>query len=74
MEGYGLTENFGGAVCTNLKETQLGHVGSPIVCAEVKLVDVPEMEYSSKNTPQTGEIMLRGPILFKGYYKDAEKT
>jgi long-subunit acyl-CoA synthetase (AMP-forming) len=32
------------------------------------------MEYSSKNNPPTGEIMLRGPILFKGYYKDAEKT
>jgi long-subunit acyl-CoA synthetase (AMP-forming) len=33
LEGYGLTENFGGAVCTNMSETQLGHVGAPIVCA-----------------------------------------
>ena len=37
-------------------------------------MDVTEMDYSSKNNPPTGEIMLRGNNVFKGYYKDAEKT
>jgi long-chain acyl-CoA synthetase len=74
VEGYGLTENFAGACITALDETQLGHVGKPLACTEIKLQDVPEMGYSSKNNPATGEIMLRGPNLFKGYYKDPEKT
>lgn len=74
IEGYGLTENFAGAVVTMLDETQLGHVGRPLGCCEVKLVDVPEMGYSSTNSPQTGEILIRGNNVFKGYFKDAEKT
>jgi len=74
IEGYGLTENFAGASISGLDEMQLGHVGKPLPCNEIKLVDVPEMNYSSKNTPQTGEIMLRGHNIFKGYYKDIEKT
>jgi len=74
MEGYGLTENFAGACITPFEETQLGHVGRPLPCCEVKLQDVPEMNYSSKNTPPTGEIMIRGNNVFKGYFKDPEKT
>lgn len=74
IEGYGLTENFAGSTISALDDTQLGHVGKPLPCNEIKLVDVPEMNYLSKNTPQTGEIMLRGHNVFKGYYKDIEKT
>jgi long-chain acyl-CoA synthetase len=74
LEGYGLTENFAGAFLTALDETQLGHVGRPLPCTEVKLLDVPEMNYSSSNTPQSGEVMLRGANVFKGYFKDPEKT
>jgi len=74
LEGYGLTENFAGACITEYAETQLGHVGRPLPCCEVKLQDVAEMNYSSKNTPPTGEIMIRGTNVFKGYFKDPEKT
>jgi long-chain acyl-CoA synthetase len=72
MEGYGLTENAAGACVTKLDETQFGHVGRPLACTEIKLQDVPEMNYTSKNN--SGEIMLRGPNIFKGYFKDPEKT
>lgn len=47
---------------------------------EFKLVDVPEMEYLSTDKNEDGEsvprgeVCLRGPGRFAGYFHDAEKT
>nr|AOE43313.1 fcsA [Rostrostelium ellipticum] len=75
VQGYGLTENVGGANVGYPEDTTIGHVGPPLACSEIKLVDVPEMNYFSTDKPfPRGEVCLRGYNVFKGYYKDPEKT
>lgn len=59
-EGWGLTEAC--PVCVNLPEKNiLGTVGPPLV--DQKLAISPE-----------GEVLVRGPLVMKGYYKNPEAT
>ncbi|KAH9682769.1 Long chain acyl-CoA synthetase 6 (peroxisomal) [Citrus sinensis] len=74
-EGYGMTETS--CLISQLDEGDnlSGHVGSPNAACEIKLVDVPEMNYTSEDQPcPRGEICVRGPLIFKGYYKDEIQT
>ncbi len=49
-------------------------MGAPLPCCEVRLCDVPEMNYTSKNEPPTGEVCVRGNNVFTGYYKQPDQT
>ncbi|KAI6150965.1 long-chain-fatty-acid-CoA ligase [Pisolithus tinctorius] len=75
-EGYGMTENCG--VCTRTSQgdpTGGGTIGPPQPILEVKLVDLPAMNYLSNDKPNPrGELCVRGPNCFMGYYKDEKKT
>lgn len=71
--GYGLTESFATAFISNKYETNIKSSGPVAVATEMRLRDVPELGYSwAKN--RSGEIQLRGPQIFKQYYKNPEKT
>ncbi|GMH39572.1 hypothetical protein BSKO_07470 [Bryopsis sp. KO-2023] len=75
MEGYGMTETACTITTTRDGDTLSGHVGSPIPCCEVKLDDIPEMGYKTEDRPYPrGEICVRGPSVFKGYYKGEAQT
>ena len=75
VEGYGMTETACTITLTAPWETTAGHVGGPVPCCEVKLVDVPEMSYTAADAPNPrGEICVRGPSVFAGYHKAPDLT
>jgi len=77
VQAYGLTETCAGATIAFPKDNQgsIGHVGPPVYCCEIKLIDIPDMGYKTSDTPcSRGEVLIKGPMVSSGYYKDAGKT
>jgi long-chain acyl-CoA synthetase len=60
-EGYGQTESSGVITITKIGKERFGYVGEPLEGIEVKIAE-------------DGEILTRGPHVFKGYFKDPELT
>jgi long-chain acyl-CoA synthetase len=60
-EGYGQTESTGVIALQRIDRPRWGYVGEPVPGMEVKI-------------DEDGEILTRGPGVFKGYYKDPELT
>uniref|UniRef100_A0A8D0A536 Long-chain-fatty-acid--CoA ligase n=1 Tax=Sander lucioperca TaxID=283035 RepID=A0A8D0A536_SANLU len=72
FEAYGQTECTAGCTFTMPGDSTSGHVGVPLPCNVVKLVDVEDMNYFASN--DEGEVCIKGRNVFKGYLKDPEKT
>ncbi|CAF3737100.1 unnamed protein product, partial [Rotaria sordida] len=71
VEAYGQTECVIGCSQT-VNDIESGETGIPTSMNYIKLVDVPEKEYYAKDG--IGEVCIRSPALFKGYWKDEVKT
>uniref|UniRef100_A0A668AG24 long-chain-fatty-acid--CoA ligase n=1 Tax=Myripristis murdjan TaxID=586833 RepID=A0A668AG24_9TELE len=74
-QGYGLTETCGAGTISELWDYSTGRVGGPLVCCEIKLKDWVEGGYRSTDKPHPrGEILIGGPNVTMGYYKNQAKN
>jgi len=75
IQGYGMTETSAAATIMAQTDITTGHNGAPLPCNEIKLVDVEEMNYLHTDSPHPrGEVWVRGPNIFKGYFKNEKAT
>lgn len=72
-ETYGMTETL--ATISTLKPSdvlrKLASVGRPFVNVELRIVDDRDVDVPQR---EVGEILVRGPNVMEGYYKDPEAT
>jgi long-chain acyl-CoA synthetase len=61
LEGYGMTETSTAATTSTPDDFKFGTVGRPFAGCEVKIAD-------------DGEVLIKGPNIFQGYYKNEEAT
>lgn len=72
LERYGMTET--GMNCSNPLngERRIGSVGPPLPGVEVRIVGAESREVLPIG--EIGEVEIRGPNVFKGYWRQADKT
>jgi long-chain acyl-CoA synthetase len=61
IEGYALTETGGGACIGDPEHPKVGYTGPPLVGSELAIAD-------------DGEILIRGPLVMRGYHNLPEET
>ncbi len=61
LEGYGMTESCAAATLNTGQAVRFGTVGKPLPGTQIAVAE-------------DGEILMKGPHVFKGYYRDAEAT
>jgi len=61
VEGYGQTEGTGVTTTSTIGRVKFGTVGEPLEGVEIKIAD-------------DGEILVKSPGVFKGYFKNPEAT
>jgi long-chain acyl-CoA synthetase len=61
LEGWGMTETSTAATISSEEDFKVGTIGKPFPGCEIKIAD-------------DGEILVKGPNVFQGYYKNEEAT
>jgi long-chain acyl-CoA synthetase len=61
LEGWGMTETTAAGAINRTHRPRFGTVGEPLPGTELRIAD-------------DGELLMRGPTVFRGYFKDPEAT
>jgi len=61
LEGYGMTETATAATVSTVDSYRFGSVGTALPGLEIRIAD-------------DGEVLLKGPNIFQGYYKNADAS
>lgn len=72
VEGYGLTETSPLTHANPIQKAKAGSIGIPLPDTDAKIVDLSTREDLPPG--RTGEIVIRGPQVMKGYWKKPEET
>ncbi len=70
FEGYGITECSPLVAVNSSRVLRPRSVGAPVFGCEVKI----DYDDAPTDGPRTGEILVKGPNVMLGYYKDEEAT
>ncbi|RFA12737.1 long-chain fatty acid--CoA ligase [Subtercola boreus] len=74
VEGYGLTETSPVALGNPVGPSRrAGTIGVPFPSTDVKVVD-PDDVTSERPTGEPGELLIRGPQVFQGYWQKPDQT
>ncbi len=77
VEGYGLTESSPVTHCNpldrSLKTVKVGSIGIPWSDTDAKIMDMETGEIELQ-AGETGELVVKGPQVMKGYWKIAEES
>jgi long-chain acyl-CoA synthetase len=74
-QGYGLTESYAVASYQLRGDFTTGNIGPPVAGMEICLESIPDLDYLATDKPRPrGELLLRGPGIFREYYKNPEET
>ncbi len=66
LQGYGLTETTGGCCITPIEKNVIGSVGPALPGTDIEIAE--------PNDEGVGEILIRGPVVMKGYYRNPAAT
>lgn len=72
-EGYGLTETSPILAVRTKEHNIMFTVGDPLPEVEINIVDKDNLEKELPNG-EVGIVLVKGPMVMKGYYKNEEKT
>ena len=73
VEGYGLTECAPLVACNPLNDTRrAGSIGTPFPSTEIRIVDPESLQDVARG--ESGELWVKGPQRFRGYWKNEEST